>query len=90
VLLVVSELFSNAVDATDDMSEVSVRIKSERKVLSIAVSNHGRAFELINVPAPLENQKRGRGLALAQQLGTVSVENADKQTTVKVEMTEIF
>jgi anti-sigma regulatory factor (Ser/Thr protein kinase) len=89
VLLVVSELFSNAVLATEDHSHIVIHVTLGSDGLNIAVSNHGSGFDLSALPVPLLNQRRGRGLAIAQKLGRVTVEQVDQQTTVRVAITSL-
>jgi anti-sigma regulatory factor (Ser/Thr protein kinase) len=86
VLLVVSELFSNAVLATEDGAPVVVTVNVIDAGLEVVVTNQGTRFDLAQLEVPAATQQRGRGLAIAQKLGTVVVEHVHYQTSVKVRL----
>ena len=85
VTLILSELVSNAVEASAPGSTVSVNIAREGPALVISVTNQGQGHLIDgNVAMPAESVVRGRGLALVSMLSrdlTVSEHNGC--TTVK-------
>jgi anti-sigma regulatory factor (Ser/Thr protein kinase) len=83
-LLTVSELFSNAARASVPGHNVHIRVSATISELTIAVENTGPGFDLASLPAPSPTQRGGRGIAIAQILGVVAVEQQDQQTTVRV------
>ena len=88
VLLVISELFSNAVNAVKAVSgtdaiEVHLHAASAGG-LEVTVTNTGSAFDLDRVPAPTIDRRGGRGLAIAQAIGSVQVRHTEGRTTVAV------
>lgn len=87
VLLVVSELFSNAVNASraDSSVEIGLAPRSGAAIL-VTVTNVGLAFDLERVPAPTLDRRGGRGLAIAQAIGALDVRHRDGRTTVSVEI----
>jgi anti-sigma regulatory factor (Ser/Thr protein kinase) len=85
-LLTVSELFSNAARASVTGHNVLIRIGLSTNELTIAVENTGPGFDLASLPEPSPNQRGGRGVAIAQVLGMVAVEQQGQQTTVSVQM----
>jgi anti-sigma regulatory factor (Ser/Thr protein kinase) len=85
-LLTVSELFSNAARASLDGHHVLVRIGATVTELTIAVENTGPGFDPALLPQPSATQHGGRGIAIAQVLGIVRVEQVDEQTIVRVQI----
>ena len=86
-LLVLSELFSNAVNATRGSGLIDVRMSSPAAgELRLAVTNSGLAFDLARVPAPTLDRRGGRGLAIAQAIGVVHVRHRSGRTTVSVDI----
>jgi anti-sigma regulatory factor (Ser/Thr protein kinase) len=85
-LLTVSELFSNAARASLSGHDVFVRIVATTGDLSIEVENTGLGFDLASLPQPSPTQRGGRGMAIAQVLGEVAVEQRGRQTTVRVQI----
>lgn len=85
VLLVLSELFSNAVNAASGGDAIDVRLSGARADdLEVTVTNTGLAFDLDRVPAPTLDRRGGRGLAIAQAIGSVHVRHRQGRTTVEV------
>ena len=85
VLLVLSELFSNAVNATSGGDAIDVRLSgAPADGLEVTVTNTGLAFDLARVPAPTLDRRGGRGLAIAQAIGSVDVRHRQGRTTVIV------
>ena len=85
-LLTVSELFSNAARASVAGYNVHIRIGATTNELTIAVENTGAGFDPALLPEPSATQHGGRGIAIAQVLGIVAVEQVDQQTTVRVQI----
>lgn len=84
IVLVLSELFSNAVRASDGSSEVDVTLsRSSSSVVVVEVANSGQGFELDQVRAPSAEREGGRGLAIAAVLGTLRVHRRDRHTVVE-------
>ena len=70
-ILVTSELFANAVDASLG-AEIDVHITVPEREVKISITNIGAEFELpIVVAEPSTSDPRGRGLRIAQMLGHV-------------------
>lgn len=88
VLLVASELFSNAVQAIDDESDIEIHLMLRSGIVNIAVSNHGEGFDPGSLLPPTPNQLRGRGIELSRSLGALMVEQANHRTTVQVAMNQ--
>ena len=88
VLLVLSELFSNAVRATVGQANVSVTVTVTPQAgsldeVTVAVANVGKAFELSSLKPPAPDREGGRGLAIASSLGSVRVLRNSKRTVVE-------
>ncbi len=83
ILLVVSELFSNAVRASDGFSKVDVTLSRGTGSVVVEVANSGKSFELDTVRAPTPDREGGRGLAIAATLGTLRVHRRDRHTVVE-------
>lgn len=83
ILLVLSELFSNAVRASDGSSEVDVTLSRGSSSVVVEVANSGQGFELDQVRAPSAEREGGRGLAIAAVLGTLRVHRRDRHTVVE-------
>ena len=83
ILLVLSELFSNAVRASDGFSDVDVSLSRASGSVVVEVVNSGQAFELDTVRAPTPEREGGRGLAIAAALGTLQVHRRDRHTVVE-------
>ena len=87
VLLVLSELFSNAVNASRGDDDVLVHLAaSADREIRVAVTNTGLAFDLDRVPAPTLDRRGGRGLAIARAIGSVDVRHRSGRTTVAVDI----
>jgi anti-sigma regulatory factor (Ser/Thr protein kinase) len=85
-LLTVSELFSNAARASVHGHNVLIRIGVTPEEVTIAVENTGPGFDPALLPEPSTTQRGGRGIAIAQVLGIVVVEQVDQQTIVSVQI----
>ena len=86
-LLVLSELFSNAVTASRAGDVVEVRLTSGvHGQIQVSVTNTGLAFDLERVPAPTLDRRGGRGLAIAQAIGSLNVRHRDGRTMVAVDI----
>ena len=83
ILLVLSELFANAVRASDGFSEVDVSLSRGSGSVVVEVVNSGQAFELDTVRLPTPDRAGGRGLAIAAALGTLQVHRRDRHTVVE-------
>ena len=89
VLLVLSELFSNAVKATSGTHSIDVQLNgTAADGVEVNVTNTGLAFDLDRVPAPTLDRRGGRGLAIAQAIGSVHVRHSEGRTTVVVAIPE--
>ena len=87
VLLVLSELFSNAVTASRTGAVVDVHLTSRADgEIQVSVMNTGLAFDLERVPAPTLDRRGGRGLAIAQAIGSLHVRHRDGRTMVAVDI----
>ena len=85
VLLVLSELFSNAVNATSGSDPIDVQLSGTPPGgLEVTVTNTGRAFDIDRIPSPTLDRRGGRGLAIAQAIGSVDVRHRQGRTTVVV------
>ena len=86
-LLVLSELFSNAVTASRAGDVVEVRLTSGvHGQIQVSVTNTGLAFDPERVPAPTLDRRGGRGLAIAQAIGSLHVRHRDGRTMVAVDI----
>ena len=85
VLLVTSELFTNAARASLD-GPVAVSLRLRPPILSVSVENQGAAFNYQRVLTPVPNRAGGRGLFIAQTLGAVTVSHNAGTTTVSVDL----
>ena len=86
VLLVLSELFSNAVRATVGQANVSVTVTRQAgspDEVTVAVANVGEPFDLSTLSPPAPEREGGRGLAIASSLGSVRVLRHAKRTVVE-------
>ena len=84
VLLAVTELFANAVDSLVAQTPVEVRLRVRDGLLFIEVTNVGPGFDPAAVPRPSVDRLRGRGLAIAQAIGDLTVRHSGGRTTVAV------
>jgi anti-sigma regulatory factor (Ser/Thr protein kinase) len=85
VTLIVSELFSNAVEAAAEGTVIVVDISSHGARLSVSVSNKGER-RLTNIARAMSGgeHSRGRGLAIVSMLSLeVIVTETSGQTTVQ-------
>lgn len=85
-LLTLSELFSNAARASAPGHDIAIRVAATANELSIEVENTGPGFDLAALPQPSPTQRGGRGIAIAQVLGTVAVEQRGLKTIVCVQI----
>lgn len=84
VLLVASELLSNAVRAADADSTIDVFVAWSTSGVSIRVGNTGPDFDLESLPEPSRTRHGGRGIAIMRALGAVTVKHVTDQTVVTV------
>ena len=84
LLLVASELFSNAVRATVGAASITVDFERRAGGTLVQVVNEGPGFDLANVPAPTADRPGGRGVSITQALGTMAVAQHRTTTTVTV------
>jgi anti-sigma regulatory factor (Ser/Thr protein kinase) len=85
VLLVLSELFTNAVEASVPDETVSVCVELTDPCVLVSVSNVGASFEPAYRMAS-SAQVGGRGLGIVRALGHTSVVHSAGVTTVTVEV----
>jgi anti-sigma regulatory factor (Ser/Thr protein kinase) len=83
VLLVASELLSNAVRAAPHETMIDVRVAYSSSGVSVQTTNTGSGFDL-DAPPASRQQHGGRGIAIMRALGTVTVEQVSDQTVVTV------
>lgn len=83
VELVTSELFSNAVKASNDDTDVSVDVTLDDSSVLVSVSNQGDEFELVRDRAEVTGIG-GRGLEIARAVGDTKVSHDHGLTTVSV------
>ena len=84
VILVATELFANAVRASAKRADIEMHLRAEADHVVIAITNSGAGFDLAAIPPPDPRTPGGRGLAIAQAVGDVSVIHGEGRTTVRV------
>lgn len=84
VVLVVSELFSNAVQATVGDASISVGLVRRPDGALVRIINEGEGFDPGSLSAPHADRAGGRGIWLAKALGTLSVTQRHTKTIVSV------
>ncbi len=84
LLLVASELFSNAVRATVGEASITAGIERRASGTLVRMVNEGPGFDLANVLAPTADRAGGRGVSIAKALGTIEVAQRRTTTTVTV------
>jgi anti-sigma regulatory factor (Ser/Thr protein kinase) len=82
VLLVASELLSNAVRASDVGSSISVNFANSTLGVTVHMENTGPGFDIESLPLPSRQRHGGRGIAIMRALGTVAVIQEGTQTLV--------
>ena len=85
-LLVVSELFSNAVRSSPIDSQIEVSLQHTSATVMVRISNTGPGFDPAVLLPPTFESRRGRGLAIAGALGQLRVDQFEDRTTVQVEL----
>ena len=82
-LVVLSELATNAIEASPDGSSIVVRWHAEGRALQITVEDRGPGFAYAAAEPVDETAERGRGLVIVDGLAeSISVAHADGRTTV--------
>lgn len=84
VMLVASELFSNAVQATTGDASITVALARHPDGALVRMTNEGPGFDPERVPAPYPDRVGGRGIWLAKALGTLGVTQRQSKTIVTV------
>jgi anti-sigma regulatory factor (Ser/Thr protein kinase) len=84
VLLVASELFSNAVHASVGNASISVGVARHPDGALVRMTNVGPGFDPERVPVPHPDRVGGRGIWLAKTLGTLGVTQRQSKTIVTV------
>ena len=86
LVLVTSELFTNAIEAGTVARPISVVFTSEPGEAEVRVSNFGPAVELAveRETRDADINPRGRGLAIADNIGNVKIRHRSQRTTVSV------
>ncbi len=84
VLLVASELFSNAVRATVGRATITAGIERKSDGAVVTMTNEGPGFDPDVIPAPNPDRAGGRGIWLAKALGALKVTQQRSTTTVTV------
>ena len=84
VVLVASELFSNAVTATLGDASITVGLARHSDGAVVRMMNEGKGFDPGSLPAPHPDRAGGRGIWLAKALGTLGVTQRQTKTIVTV------
>ena len=84
VVLVASELFSNAVAATVGGASIIVGLARHPDGALVRMVNEGAGFDPASLPAPQPARAGGRGIWLANALGTLGVTQRRTKTIVTV------
>jgi anti-sigma regulatory factor (Ser/Thr protein kinase) len=84
LMLVASELLSNAVRASDAETCIDVVVSNSPAGVSVRMQNTGLGFDVDSLPAPSLRSFGGRGIAIMRALGAVSVEQDSGETVVTV------
>lgn len=85
LLLVATELCTNAIEATADAEPIEVRVTVDGQALRLSVANVAAAFGDHDVPELRHGslQERGRGLAIVRSLvDTMAMSSAGGRTVV--------
>ena len=84
VVLVASELFSNAVQATIGDASITVGLTRRHDGALVRIINEGPGFDPGSLSAPRTDRAGGRGIWLAKSLGTLGVTQHQSTTIVSV------
>ena len=84
VVLIASELFSNAVRATVSGAPITAGIERRSDGAIVRMINEGPGFDPDVIPAPHPDRAGGRGIWLAKALGTLGVTQNRSKTIVTV------
>lgn len=84
IVLVASELFSNAVRATIGDKQIMAGVARLEDKAVVRVVNEGPGFDPDSLPAPNPDRPGGRGIWLAKALGTLGVTQRQTTTVVTV------
>lgn len=84
VLIVASELLSNAVRAAVSETTIAVCLMHTAEAVCVQVTNIGTGFDINEIPVPSHERVGGRGLAIMRALGVVAVSQIDEKTVVTV------
>ena len=84
VVIVASELFSNAVQATIGDASITVGLARRQEGALVRIVNEGPGFDPESVSAPRTDLAGGRGIWLAKSLGTLGVTQHQSKTIVSV------
>ncbi len=84
VVLVASELFSNAVRATVGEEPITAELERHANGALVRMMNEGPGFDPDSLPAPDPARGGGRGIWVAKALGTVAVAQRKTKTIVTV------
>ena len=84
VVLVASELFSNAVRATVGGAPITAGVERRTDGATVRMTNEGPGFDPDGLPAPHPDHAGGRGIWLAKALGTLGVTQRKTKTIVTV------
>lgn len=87
ILLIVSELCTNAIQASPEGGEIVVRIKAERAGVVVEVEDSGLGFSLANNPRAVDHLESGRGLEIAKAVANdVVVKRRNRRTCVRAQL----
>ena len=84
VVLVASELFSNAVRATVGGATIMAGVERRTDGATVRMTNEGPGFDPDALSAPHSDDTGGRGIWLAKALGTLGVTQRKTKTIVTV------
>jgi anti-sigma regulatory factor (Ser/Thr protein kinase) len=84
LVLVASELFSNAVRATVGEAPITAGFERQADGTLVRMVNEGSGFDPAQVAPPAPDRVGGRGISIAKALGTLAVAQRRTTTTVTV------
>lgn len=87
IVLLVSELCTNAIQASPDGGEIVVRIKADRSRVVVEVEDSGLGFSMTNNPRAVDHIETGRGLEIAKAVADdVEVKRRNRRTCVRAQL----
>ena len=87
VLLITSELFANATEATHPRSEpIEISVEGTEFATRISVTNTGPSFDIPNTFAAPPSQHGGRGLLISRNIGKLVINHDGQRSEVTVDI----